>query len=90
MYVFSDFGNLLRYHMRDEVSIDELIGVGNRIAILLLCLIRNRWDFIKPMTPNSNTFWLPIDESAKTLATQECCVVPVGSPRVLGDYSLKM
>lgn len=81
--------NLLRYHMRDEISIDELIGLGNRVAVLLVCLIKNRWDFITPMTPGSNTFWLPFDRDAKNLSTRQICITPSGKPRSLADYPVK-
>ncbi|WP_340031138.1 hypothetical protein NSQ20_25525 [Paenibacillus sp. FSL K6-1122] len=78
-------GNLLTFQYGDEVDINELLNLAKDISSLMLCLIKNRIDFIEPAVPGANSIYFPITE---TREIKQVTLVPIDRPRIIFDYNI--
>jgi hypothetical protein len=81
--------NLLRYYMQ-EVRLDDLIETTRKIAVLLLCLISNRLDFVSPENAGYNTVNLPVPDPPTPLSTFTVRLAFIDKPLKLTDFDVSI
>lgn len=59
--------NFLRSAFANFVEIAELIEVARKLAVLSMCIIENRLDFINPQQAGANTVHIPTNNSGSPL-----------------------